>query len=136
MQKNFSSFYRNFILNLHIVYELNAWPRNFTNNFKLINCLFGTVKLTRNADKSKFSYKGQEIVFDGKSFRSFDNDTAKKVVIFCVDNSSSPHIDNPKNNFLVLGKEPTEGINRSVGTAEKKVFASLHIAMVMRVTCM
>ena len=44
----------------------------------------------------------------------------KKVVIFRVDNSSSPHVDNPKNNFLMLGKEPTEGIDRSVGTAEKK----------------
>ena len=47
----FSSLYNNFILNLHIVYELNTWPSNRTNNFTLKNCLFGTVKLTGNADK-------------------------------------------------------------------------------------
>ena len=28
-------------------------------------------------------------------------------------------LDNSKNRFLVLGKEPTEGINGSVGTAKK-----------------
>ena len=89
MQKNFSSFYRNFILNLHIVYELNAWPRNFTNNFKLKNCLFGTVKLTRNADKSKLSNNGQETAFDGKDIWSYGNDFARNVLIFGVDNTSS-----------------------------------------------
>ena len=52
--KIFSFLYRNFILNLWIVYELNTWPRNPTNNFALKNCLFGTVKLTR----SKFTYNG------------------------------------------------------------------------------
>ena len=31
----FSSLYSNFILNLYIVYELNAWPRNPANNFTL-----------------------------------------------------------------------------------------------------
>ena len=41
LQKKFSLWYSNFILNLHIVYELNKWP--------LKNSLFGTVKLVRNA---------------------------------------------------------------------------------------
>ena len=30
---------------------------------------------------------------------SFDTYTARNAIIFCVDNSSSSHIDNPKNNF-------------------------------------
>ena len=34
--------------------NLNTWPRIPTNNFTLKNCLFGTVKLTRNVDKNKF----------------------------------------------------------------------------------
>ena len=34
-------------------------------------------------------------------------------------NSASPHTDNRKNNFLVLGEGPTNGINDSTGTAEK-----------------
>ena len=44
-----------------------------------------TVKLTRNAEKSKFTYNGWGIAFDGKGFWSFDNDTARNVIIFGVD---------------------------------------------------
>ena len=53
VQKSLSSLYSNFILNLYIVYDLHTWPCNPTNNFSLKSCLFGTVKLTRNADKLK-----------------------------------------------------------------------------------
>ena len=67
VQKSYSSLYSNFILSLYIVYEWNKWPRNPTNNFTLKNCLFGTVKLTRSAEKSKFSYNGWGRVLDGKS---------------------------------------------------------------------
>ena len=49
-----------------------------------------------------------------------NNDTAKNVIIFGIDNSLSSHTDNPKNNFLVLGKEAIEVINGSVSAAEKK----------------
>ena len=79
--------YSDFILNLYIVYELNTWPRNPTNNFTLKNCLFGIVNLTRKAGKSKFTCNGQGIAFDGKRYWSFDNDTARNVIIFGVDNS-------------------------------------------------
>ena len=57
-----------------------------------------------------------------KGFWSFDSDTARNVVIVGVDANlqcSSFHIDDPKNNFLVLGKGPTEVINGSIGAAEK-----------------
>ena len=94
--KIFSSFYSNFILDLYIVYELNTWPRNPTNNVALKNCLFGTVKLTRNADESKFCYNGWRIAFEGKQCWSFHDDTTRNVVIFGVDNSSSCHIDKSK----------------------------------------
>ena len=53
------------------------------------------VKLVRNAIKSKFIYNDWGIAFDGGS-RSFDNDYARNVVIFGVDNSSSSHRDNWK----------------------------------------
>ena len=58
VQKNSSSLYSNFILNLYIVYELNNGPCNPTNSFPLKNCLFGTVRLVRNAIKDKFIYNG------------------------------------------------------------------------------
>ena len=35
VQKNSSLLYNNFILNLCIIYELNNWPHNPTNNFTL-----------------------------------------------------------------------------------------------------
>ena len=66
VQKNSSSLYINFILNLYIVYELNNCPSNPTNNFALQNFLLGAVKLTRYADKNKFNYNGCGIGFDGK----------------------------------------------------------------------
>ena len=118
VQINFSSLYSNFILSLYIVYQLNNCPRNPTNNFHLKNCLFGTLKLVRNAIKSKFTYNGRGIAFEG--LRSFGTDFASNVVIFGVDNSSSSHTNNKSYNFLVLGEEPTAGINGSIGAAERK----------------
>ena len=38
-----------------------------------------------------------------------------------IDNSSSSHSDNLKNNFLVLGEGPTCGSNRSFESREKKI---------------
>ena len=81
---NSSSLYSNFILILCTVYELNNWSRNPTNNFSPKNCLFGTVKSTRNADKSKFVFNGAGITFDGKNTLSYGNGFARKVVIFRV----------------------------------------------------
>ena len=77
------------------------------------------MKSTRIANKGKFTYNGQGIASDGKDYWSFDNDTARNVVIFSGDDSSSSGPDNPKNDFLVLGEKLTEDINGSVGTAEK-----------------
>ena len=50
-----------------------------------------------------------------------DNDLARNVVISGVNNTSSSHTDNQKNNFLVLGEGPAKGINDSVGAKKKKV---------------
>ena len=41
-------------------------------------------------------------------------------MIFGVDNSSSIHSDNCRNNFLILGEGPTYGINRSFGSPKKR----------------
>ena len=96
MQKIFSSMTSNFISSLYIVFELNTWPCNPASNFTLKNCLFGAVKPVRNAIKSKFTYNGWGIAFDGEGSWSFGNDFAGNVVIFGVDNSSSSHTDNQK----------------------------------------
>ena len=77
---------------------MNEWPRNPANNFALTNCLFGTVKLVRNAIKGKFTYNGQEIAFDREGSWIFGNEFGRNV-IFGVDNNSSSHIDNQKITF-------------------------------------
>ena len=119
MLKIISSLYNDFILNLCIVYEFNTKPHNPANCFSLKDCLFGTVKLTKNADKSKFTYNGRGIEFDGKGSWSFSNGFARNVTIFVVNNTSSSHMDIQKSNFLIVSEGPTEGIN--VDTAEKNL---------------
>ena len=104
-----------------MVYELNTWSRNPTNNFTLKNCFLSTFKLTRNPNKSKFTYDGRVITSDRESFWSFENDAVRNIIIFGDDNSSSSHIDNPKNKFILSGEGPSEGINGGVSAAEKKI---------------
>ena len=41
------------------------------------------------------------------------------MIIFGVDNSSSSHADNRKNNYIILGEGPTFGINGCFGLPEK-----------------
>ena len=41
-------------VNVYIVYDLAAWSRNPTNNFKFRNCLFRATKIVKNSDKEKY----------------------------------------------------------------------------------
>ena len=66
-------------------------------------------------------YSGYGISFNGAGSWSFNNDSAKNVIIFGVDNSSSWNTDNPKENFLILSEGPTYGINGSFGSPQKKI---------------
>ena len=108
-------------LNVYIVYDLDAWPRNPTNNFKFKSCLFGATSIVKNSHKGKYMYSGYGITFDSAGSRSFNNDSAINIIFLGVDKSSSSRADNRKDNFLVLGKGPTFGINRSFGLPEKKL---------------
>ena len=67
----------------------------------------------------KVCASGCEITFDSAGSWAFYNDFARNFIVFGVDNSSSSHADNRKNNFLVLGEGPTFGINGSSGSPEK-----------------
>ena len=82
------------IENICIVYDLDVWARNPTNNFKFENCLFGTTSVVKNIEKEKYVYSGYEITFDSAASWSFDNDSARNVIIFSIDNRSSSHTDN------------------------------------------
>ena len=84
------------IVNVYIVYDPDYWPRNPLNSFTLKNCLFDATNLVKNA-----VYSSYRIVFDGAGSQNFVTGFARNVVFFGVDNSSSPHTDYRKNNFLV-----------------------------------
>ena len=99
------------ITNVYIIYDLDAWTKNPTNNFKFKNCLIGAINALKNSDNEKYLHSGYGITFDSAVSWSFGNDIARNVVIFVVDKCSSSHADNRKNNFLVLGEGPTYGIN-------------------------
>ena len=54
--------YRN-VVNIYIVYEITSDYKDI-NYPTLENCLFGSVKLTKNADIDKYGYFGYGIGFD------------------------------------------------------------------------
>ena len=45
-------------INLYISYTLTPWLRNSNADFTLNNCLFGSLKLTKNADPDEYKYSG------------------------------------------------------------------------------
>ena len=61
------------MFNVYTVYDLDAWPRNPTNNFKFKNCLFGATHIVKNGDKPKSVYNGYGITFDIAGSWSFGN---------------------------------------------------------------
>ena len=82
--------------------------RNLNTDFSLNNCLFGSLKLTKNADLNKYKYSGYGIGFDARSKFSFtDGSMGKNLGIFAADMSSSVNISNKNKDILVLGEGPT-----------------------------
>ena len=60
------------ILNIYIVYEITS-DYNDSNYPTLENCLFGSVKLTKNTDINNYGYSGYPIGFDRKMSFSIGN---------------------------------------------------------------
>ena len=107
------------IVNVHIVYELGASSSN-VNDPKTKKCLFNAVILTKNANIDKYRYSGYGIGFDRRSSFSFPGGGfGQNIIIFGVDMSSSPHIDNKGKDILILGRGPTQRLGESSLTAEK-----------------
>ena len=106
------------VVNIYIVYEISK-SCNISDYPTLENCLFGAVTLTKNADIGKYKYPGYGIGFDRHgSFSSLGAGLARRVIIFGVDMSSSPKIDNRKKDILILGTGLTQGLEHTL-SAEK-----------------
>ena len=63
---------------------LNQWPRDLNTDFTLGNCLFGSVKLTKNADSNKYIYTSYGIGFDSCSEFSLPDGSMSKNVGFRI----------------------------------------------------
>ena len=109
------------VINTYISYTLNSLLRNLNTNFTLNNCLFASVKLTKNADPDKYKYSDYGIEFDSRSEFSFtDGNLGKTVIIFGADTSSTVHIDNKNKDILILGEGQAQGLHDTTLTAEGK----------------
>ena len=92
------------IVNIYIVYETTK--KNSISDYPTLeNCLFGSVKLTKNSDIDKYKYSGYGIGFDRKGKFSFGDGFGQNVKVFGADMSTSIHCTNKTKNILVLGKD-------------------------------
>ena len=129
------------IPNIYSVYELDPIDLSRNNEFTIQNALFGAIEITKNANTSKYKYKGYGICFDESEgfshVRKEDNfnhtTLAKNVIIFGVDMSFSKHANNKANNIYIIGKDYVTKINDTTIYAEKiftepgkKFILSLH----------
>ena len=105
------------IVNIYIVYEIDR-HFNIRSYSTLENYFFGAIKLTKHVDIDVSKYSGYGIGFDRKGIFSIGDRVGKNVIIFGVDMSSSPYVDNKKNDILILRKGSTQGLEHILA-AEK-----------------
>ena len=106
-QSNTLRYDKDHIINIYIVYELGASSSN-VNDPTIKKCLFGAVTLTKNANIGRYGYSGYGTGFDRRSSLSFPGGRfGQNIIIFGVDMSSSPHIDNKGKDILILQRGPT-----------------------------
>ena len=95
--------------------------RNLNTDFSLNNCLFGSVKLTKNADPDKYKNSGYSIGFDSRlEFLFTDGSMERNVIILGDDTNSSVHVDDKNKCILILGEGPTQGLDDTTLAAEPK----------------
>ena len=56
--------------------------KNIKHRFYISNCLFESVKLTKNADSDKYKYRGYGIGFDSRSEFLFKDGSMEKMPLF------------------------------------------------------
>ena len=118
------------IINIYIVYKLDPTVSVRDTTFTIQNALFGAMQITKNADTSKYYYKGNGICFDeSEQFNhvrkegNFNHTTlARNVIIFGVDMSFSKHANNKANNIYVIGKDYVQKITDTTIYAEKMYY--------------
>ena len=119
-QQNKSDMSNNIVINIYCVYKLDPISSSRDDTFTVQNALFEAMEIIKNADTSKYKYKGYDICFDeGGSFSKGNISNGKNVLIFGVDESSLVHANNKDNNIYVMGDLFVQGINDTTLYAEK-----------------
>ena len=112
--------FNNDIINIYCVYKLDPISSSGDNTFTVQNALFGSMQITKNADTSKYKYKGYGICFDEGGMFSIGNiNNGRNVLIFGVYESSLVHVNNKANNIFIIGDGFVQGINDMTLYAEK-----------------
>ena len=118
------------VINIYCVYKLDPIASSRDTTFTVLNALFAAIKITKNADTSKYDYKGYGIYFDeseqfthARKEGNFNHTTlARNVIIFGVDMSLSEHTNNKENNIYVMGKDYVQKINDTTIYAAKMYY--------------
>ena len=118
------------VINIYIVYKLDPIASSRDTTFTIQNALFGAIQITKNADTSKYDYKGYGICFDERSEfghtiteGGFAHTTdARNVLIFGADMSFSVHKTNRANHIYLMGTGLTQGIHDTTIYAEKNFY--------------
>ena len=118
------------VINIYCVYKLDPIAPRRDTTFTIQNALFGAMQVTKNADTSKYDYKGYGTCFDEKSEfghtiteGGFAHTTdARNVLIFGADMSFSVHKTNRTNHIYVMGTGLTQGIHDTTLYAEKNFY--------------
>ena len=105
-------------INIYCVYKLDSKSSSRDDTFTVQNALFGAMEITKNADTSKYKYKGYGICFDeGGRFSKGNISNGKNLLIFGLGESSLVHQNNKANNIYVILL--VQGINDTKLYAEK-----------------
>ena len=110
----------NNVINIYCVYQIEPISSSRDYTFTVQNALFGAMQITKNADTSKYKYKGYGICFDkGGMFSKGNINNGRNVLIFGVEESSLIHANNKANNIYVMGDLFVQGIKNTTLYAEK-----------------
>ena len=117
---NVFNIYYNNSTNIYCVYKLDSISSSRDSTFTVQNALFGSMQITKNADTSKYEYKGYGICFnEGGTFSKGNITNGRNVLIFGVHENSLIHANNKANNIFVMGDGFVQGINDTTLYAEK-----------------
>ena len=119
-------------INIYCVYKLDPIASSRDTTCTIQNALFGAMEITKNADTSKYDYKGYGICFDeGGTFSHkiiedgrAHNTMGRNAIIFGADMSSSIHATNRAKHIYVMGEGLVPGIHDTTLYAQKNYWGN------------